>query len=225
MSTVRLIDVEVAYRGETVLGPLSGEFGSGSLTAVIGPNGAGKTTLLAAIAGLVPLGAGRIERAPGTRIAYLPQRSPIDPAFPIRVGDVVALGLVPRLGPWRGLDPSRQQEVRSALAAVGIADLERNLVGELSSGQFRRVLLARTRVQQADVVLLDEPFNALDARATADLVELIATWQRQGRTVICVLHQEALVRAHFPAALLLARRAIAWGSTDDVLQQAGASVE
>jgi zinc/manganese transport system ATP-binding protein len=215
--TIRLEEVAVAYRGELALESISGEFTAGSLTAILGPNGAGKTSLLAAIAGAVPLASGRLDLDRSARVAYLPQRSQIDLGFPIRVIDVVALGLTARIGPWRGLDRALRAEARQALAAVGVAGLERNLIGELSAGQFRRVLFARTLLEQADIVLLDEPFNAVDARTTADLIGLIGTWQRQGRTVLAVLHQEDLVRAYFPRALLLARRVIAWGPTAEVL--------
>ena len=210
----------VAYRGRAAFEPLTGEFAAGSMTAVIGPNGAGKTSLLEAIAGAVPLAEGRIDAGDRNRIAYLPQRSQIDRSFPIRVSDVVALGFVPRLGAWRGFAASQRDAAAAALAAVGLVGAGASLVGELSAGQFQRALFARTLVQQADVVLLDEPFNAIDARTTADLLALLHGWHRAGRTIVAVLHDNELVRSHFPHALLLARRCVAWGTTPRVLEAA-----
>jgi len=90
-------------------------------------------------------------------------------------------------------------------------------VGSLSSGQFQRVLFARMLVQQADLILLDEPFNAMDSRTTAALLDLIHQWHAQGQTVIAVLHDDAQVREHFPQTLMLARELVAWGDTAQVL--------
>ena len=103
------------------------------------------------------------------------------------------------------------------LAAVGLAGCERRVISDLSAGQFQRVLFARLLLQDAPVILLDEPFNAVDERTTADLLALLHRWHREGRTVVAVLHDLAMVRAHFPRTLLLAREPIAWGATAEVL--------
>ena len=151
-------------------------------------------------------------------MAYLPQLSEIDRSFPINVHDCVLLGLWGSAGRagaasarrcWRGWTrPCTRLVWRVSSDAA---------VGSLSSGQFQRVLFARLLVQDADLILLDEPFNAMDTRTTADLLALVQHWHQQHRTVIAVLHDEAQVRQHFPHTLLLARERVAWGPTADVL--------
>ena len=90
-------------------------------------------------------------------------------------------------------------------------------MGSLSSGQFQRVLFARMLVQEADLILLDEPFNAIDSRTTEALLQIVAQWHAQGRTVVAVLHDDNQVRAYFPQTLMLARELVAWGETSQVL--------
>ncbi|MEO7242825.1 MAG: zinc ABC transporter ATP-binding protein AztA, partial [Variovorax sp.] len=206
------------YRGHPAVHHLSGAFAAGSLTAVVGANGAGKTTLLAGIMGTLAPVEGEVVRAdPKARIAWLPQQSAIERSFPISVFDLVALGHWQRAGSFRSIRTREREQVGEALAAVGLAGFERRPIGELSAGQFQRVLFARTMLQDAPVILLDEPFNAIDARTTADLLAVIRGWHAEGRTVIAVLHDLVLVLEHFPEALLLARRCVAWGPAADAL--------
>jgi zinc/manganese transport system ATP-binding protein len=148
----------------------------------------------------------------------LPQQSEIDRSFPLRVFDLVALGHWGRIGAFRGLDEAQRSEVQRALAAVGLTGFERRGIGELSAGQFQRVLFARVLLQDAPVILLDEPFNAIDARTTADLLSVIKRWHAEARTVIAVLHDLDQVREHFDRTLLIARRCVAWGPTAEVLR-------
>ena len=198
---------------------MSGSFAPGSCTAVIGPNGAGKSTLLGVLAGRVAPTSGGLERGAATRVAYLPQQADIDRSFPITVRDVVAMGLWSRLGAFRRVSRADDAAISAALAQTGLAGFERRLIGELSTGQTQRVLFARLMLQDADVVLLDEPFNAVDERTTADLLAVVQRWHAEGRTVIAVLHDMEQVRRHFPRTLLLAREAVAWGPTDAVLHE------
>ena len=194
---------------------LSGRFASGSLTAVVGPNGAGKTTLLRALAGLHPAHEGRIDRGglASGGIALLAQAGTLDRSFPVCCRDVVALGAWARMGPFRRLPAEAAARTEAALHEVGLAGFERRLVGTLSAGQFQRVLFARLAVQDAPVLLLDEPFNAVDARTAAELMALVRRWHQQGRTVVAVLHDFDLVAREFPETLLLAREKVAWGPT------------
>jgi zinc/manganese transport system ATP-binding protein len=217
---IRLRELTVAYRDRPAVQDLSGVFAPGSLTAIVGPNGAGKSSLLAAIAGRVPLAGGSVEfdAAPDRRVACLPQQAEIDRGFPIRVFDLVAIGHWHRVGAFGGLDAARRRAVVDTLAMVGLAGFERRGIAELSAGQFQRVLFARLLLQDAPVILLDEPFNAIDARTTADLLALIGRWHGQGRTIVAVLHDIEQVRTHFERTLLLARRGIAWGPTAEVLR-------
>jgi zinc/manganese transport system ATP-binding protein len=211
MKPVVLQDVELRHGERVIVSGLSGRFEPGSLTAVIGANGAGKTTLLRAIAGLHPLAGGRIDRGGlrQTAVALLPQGSHLDRSFPITCRDVVALG-APRLGPFRAVDARVRAATAAALQRVGLADAADRPIQALSAGQFQRVLFARTIVQDASLILLDEPFTAVDAATTRLLLSVIEDWHRQGRTVVAVLHDQELVRRHFPQTLLLDGQTGAW---------------
>jgi len=217
---VRLHDLTVAYRGHPAVHHLSGAFVAGAMTAVVGPNGAGKSSLLGALSGALRGFEGRIERDAALRIAYLPQASALDRSFPVRVFEVVAMGLWARIGQFGALRDADRKRVEEALAAVGLSGFDQRLLGELSAGQAQRVLFARVLVQDAELILLDEPFNAIDARTTADLLALLHRWKDEARTVIAVLHDLDQVRANFDQTLLLAREPVAWGPTAQVLDAA-----
>jgi zinc/manganese transport system ATP-binding protein len=217
---ISLHDLTVAYRGHPAVHHLSGAFAAGSLTAIVGPNGAGKTSLVAAIAGAIAPSQGTVNISEAVRghIAWLPQQAAIDRSFPIRVFDLVALGHWSRVGSFRAISRSQSEQVLQALDAVGLRGFERRGIAELSAGQFQRVLFARVLLQDSPVILLDEPFTAIDARTTADLLAVVARWHAESRTVIAVLHDLDQVRAHFEHTLLLARRCVAWGPTAEVLR-------
>jgi zinc/manganese transport system ATP-binding protein len=219
-SGIALHNLTVAYRGHPAVHHLSGVFAPGSLTAVVGPNGAGKTSLFAAITGGLRPTEGEVRIAPALRgrIAWLPQQAAIDRSFPMKVFDLVALGHWARVGSFKALLGPQREQVHAALQAVGLGGFERRSIGELSAGQFQRVLFARVLLQDAPVILLDEPFNAIDARTTADLLAVVARWHAEARTVIAVLHDLDQVREHFSRTLLLARRCVAWGPTAEVLR-------
>ncbi len=209
----------LGYNSHPAVHHLDGALERGSLTAVVGPNGSGKSTLMKAIASILKPMAGSIRVEPGQRIAYLPQQSEVDRHFPARVQDLVALGLWPRRGLTGWFKRSDKAEVMKALAAVGLEGFEDRSLDTLSGGQLQRALFARVLLQDADLILLDEPFNAVDTKTVGDLVTLIRHWHGEGRTVIVVVHDMALVRAVFPEALLLARQEIAWGPTAEVLTE------
>jgi zinc/manganese transport system ATP-binding protein len=219
---ITLADVTVAYDRHPAVHHLSGRFGPGSLTAIVGPNGAGKTTLLRAITGAARLDAGRVDLGglSASDIAYLPQQAALDRSFPIACRDVVLMGHWRRAGLFRRLGPGAREEAEAALGAVGLAGFGQRQIATLSAGQFQRLLFARVLLEDCPVVVLDEPFTAIDARTTADLLGVVSRWHGEGRTVIAVLHDHDLVRAHFPETLLLAREAIAWGGTEAVLTPA-----
>ena len=218
-AAIRIENLTVSHRRHPAVHHLSGSFAPGSLTAIVGPNGAGKSSLMEAIAGRLPASTGSVAFDPAVRgrIAYLPQQSQIDRSFPLAVLDVVMLGHWARIGSLCGASHALRDEARQALAAVGLGGFERRLIGEISTGQLQRVLFARVLLQDARLILLDEPFNAIDARTTADLLALVARWHADERTVVAVLHDLDQVRAHFPDTLLLAREAVAWGPTAQVL--------
>jgi len=215
-ASVTLSAVNLGYGRDLVLSGIDGRFDSGSLTALIGPNGAGKSSLLKAIVGELPLRAGRIA-VEGGPFAYLPQQAELDRDFPISVGDVVAMGLWRRIGFGRKIGAPEREAVRMALAQTGLPDHADRSIRELSVGQFQRVLFARLIAQDADLLLLDEPFVAVDEAARADLLRLILLWSKAGRTVICVLHDRDLVLEAFPRACRLDQGRAEWGATDQVL--------
>ena len=216
-------NVTLGYDRHPAVHHLTGSVQRADLVAVVGPNGAGKSTLLKGIIGFLrPLdGAIRINGL-GRRahVAYLPQQAEIDRGFPLGVFDFVAMGLWRQIGALGGLSRSGRAQVTDALAAVGLFGFERRPIGTLSGGQMQRMLFARLLLQDAPLILLDEPFTAIDARTVADLIALIERWHGERRTILCVLHDLEQVRAHFPHALLLARAPVAWGATGEVLTDA-----
>lgn len=216
-----LSDVTIAYHGHPAVHHVSGDFEAGSLTAIVGPNGAGKSTLLGALAGLRRTTNGKIERSanltkPGA-VAFLAQLSGINSDFPLRVLEVVAMGAWPRVGALGKVGEQERKAIELALEQVGLQGFEDRLVDELSVGQLQRVLFARLIVQDAPVILLDEPFSALDAATTRDLLGVVSRWHREGRTVIAVLHDLDMVRQYFPQTLLIARELVSWGPTERAL--------
>lgn len=221
---ITLENVTVAYDRHPAVHHVSGRFAPGSLTAIVGPNGAGKTSLVRAIAGAGLVESGRIDRGrlSPSDIAYLPQQAALDRSFPILCRDVVLMGHWRRAGLFRRLGQALREAAEEALAAVGLGGFAARPIATLSAGQFQRLLFARVLLEDCPVVVLDEPFTAIDARTTADLLRVVARWHGEGRTVIAVLHDHELVRAHFPETLLLAREAIAWGRTEAVLTPANA---
>ena len=212
-------DLTLGYDRRPAVHHLSGTVREGDLLALVGPNGAGKSTLLNGIVGRADTLGGKLDRpgCPVSEIAYLPQRAEIDASFPISVHDFVAMGAWRRLGAWRRAGRDEEARIEEALGRVSLLGFEARAIGTLSGGQLQRALFARTIVQDARVLLLDEPFAAVDGRTTDDLLAVISGWHGEGRTVIAALHDLAQVRAIFPTTLLLAREPIAWGPTASVL--------
>ena len=222
MSSVRPIrfdDVTLAYRRHPAVHHLSGNFQPGSLTAIAGPNGAGKSTLVKALMGEIRVSEGGIDL--GGRscrdFGYLPQAAEIDRQFPLTVADAVMLGGWARFGAFGRLTSDIEEKATRALQAVGLEGFGARTIGTLSAGQFQRVLFARLLLQDASVIVLDEPFTAIDARTTRDLLDLVLAWHGEGRTVIAVLHDFDQIRECFPQTLLIAREMIHWGETKEAL--------
>lgn len=216
---IRLDNVTIAYDRHPAVHHVSGRFAPGSLTAVIGPNGAGKSTLLKALVGRLPVAEGSIQRGGLTArdIAFLPQQASIDRSYPVSVLETVLLGHWHRAGAFGRIGRAGIAAAREALAAVGLEGFEQRLLSTLSGGQAQRALFARVLVQDTPVILLDEPFNALDTRTVTDLLALLQRWHGERRTVIAVLHDFEIVRRHFPDVVYLARRLVGWGPVGEVL--------
>jgi zinc/manganese transport system ATP-binding protein len=212
-------DLTLGYDRHPAVHHLDGAVETGALVAVVGPNGAGKSTLFKGIVGMIKPLAGRVERHGmlPRDIAYLPQAAEIDRTFPISVYDLVAMGLWHRAGLFGGIGAEARDEIERAIAAVGLTGFEDRAIGTLSGGQMQRMLFARLLLQDARVIVLDEPFNAIDTKTCADLLDVVRRWHREKRTVLAALHDIDLVKANFPEALLLAREPVAWGATLEVL--------
>ena len=208
------------FGGVQAVKGVSFEVHPGECVALIGPNGAGKSTLLKSLMGLIKADTGHIEWQGLCRqdIAYLPQQSDIDRSQPMNVYELAAMGLWYEIGFFGKVNTAQHARIQAALAQVEMADFARRPIGQLSNGQFQRVLFARMLVQNAKVLLLDEPFNAVDAKTTFALLEVLRQYHsRQHCTVVAVLHDYEQVRAYFPNTLLLAREKVAAGRTEVVL--------
>lgn len=222
MPAFSLHDVTLGYDGHPAVHHLQGMVRSGSLTAIVGPNGSGKSTLMKGLSGMLQPMDGHIELS-GCRqqeVAYLPQANDIDKSFPASVADLVSFGLWRQRGLFSRFTRSDSDDVREALKAVGLDGFETRGIDTLSGGQLQRALFARVLLQNARVILLDEPFTAIDNRTVADLLQLIHRWHREERTVVAVLHDIDMVMAHFPDSILLAREPVAWGKTSEALTSA-----
>jgi zinc/manganese transport system ATP-binding protein len=219
MPELRFHNLTLGYERHPAVHHLDGTVRNGALIAVVGPNGAGKSTLFKGIVGALKPLAGSIERdgLADRRIAYLPQVPEIDRSFPISVYDMVAMGLWGSRGTFGGIAAKDHHAIRAAIAAVGLTGFERRPIGTLSGGQMQRMLFARLVAQDAPMIVLDEPFAAIDARTSTELLRLVQRWHAERRTVLAALHDVDLVRTAFPETLLLAREPVAWGATADVL--------
>jgi manganese/zinc/iron transport system ATP- binding protein len=223
MNALEVRRLTVSYSAKPVLWDVDAEFPAGALSAIVGPNGAGKSTLLRAALGLVPADAGqalvlgRPARTALGSVAYVPQREAVDWDFPITVREVVEMGRYRSVGWVRRLRRSDRGTVDAALSRVGMTAYARRQIGELSGGQRQRVFLARALAQEADVLLMDEPFAGVDARTEAALLELLAEQRDAGRSVVAVHHDLGTVRRAFDWALVLNVRSIACGPASEVI--------
>jgi len=219
---IRIEGLACRFGARVAVQGLSGGFAPGSLTAVVGPNGGGKTTLLRCLAGLHGAHSGRVDLGGLRRrdIGLLPQASVLDRSFPVTAGEVVSLGAWASMGIFRRAPADLPARIEAALGRVGLSGFADRPVGALSAGQFQRVMFARLILQDAPVLLLDEPTAAVDTRTEADLIAQIRAWHGEGRTIVIVLHDLDLVRSLCPATLLLAGAPVGWGATREVLTDA-----
>jgi len=205
-------DVSAAYPNEPERPALDGvslRVPTGAHVALVGANGAGKSTLLKAIAGLLPLRAGEIRvydqpvAACLHRVVYLPQRGEIDWRFPVDVRRLVMTGRYVHLGWLRWPSAEDRRRVAAALERLGISHLADRQIGQLSGGQQQRTLLARALAQDADLLLLDEPLNAVDAETRAAVADLMRELRREGKTVVTATHDLGRLESDFDGALFL----------------------
>ena len=218
-----LDEVTVAYGTTRALEDIDGMVAPGEAVALIGPNGAGKSTLIKAVLGLVPLAGGRITvlgRTPAAArrdVAYVPQADALDPEFPISVRQVVLMGRYRRIGPLRRPRPADREAVDRALEQVGLADRARDRFGTLSGGQRQRVLLARAIAAEPRLLLLDEPFNGVDAVSEQALLDAVAALKERNAAVVLATHDLALAHLACEEVCLLNRRQYGFGPADGTL--------
>jgi manganese/zinc/iron transport system ATP- binding protein len=219
---VEVADLTVAYREKPVLWDVDLDVPAGVLMAIVGPNGAGKTTLIKAVLGLVRPAAGQVlvhGRSYGEQrrlVAYVPQRGTVDWDFPTNVLDVVTMGTYGTLGWVRRPGRVERERALAALEQVGMSDLAERQISQLSGGQQQRVFLARALVQDAQVYLMDEPFQGVDATTEVAIVQLLQELRARGKTVIVVHHDLQTVADYFDWVMLLNVRRIASGPVDEV---------
>lgn len=220
-AAITLDDVTVRYGRIEAVHHISATFLEGTLTAVAGPNGAGKSTLLKAMAGILKPSQGRVIVDPcfKGRVAYLPQASSLRRDMPLSVLEAVCTGYWGAFGEGVSIDKALKERAFEALQTVGLKGFEDRSLMALSGGQFQRLLFARLILQDAKVILLDEPFAALDGETTGKLISLILEWHKEGRTIVCVLHDLLLIRKYFPESFVLAGKCMGRGHTHAMFEQ------
>ncbi|MFL5894060.1 MAG: metal ABC transporter ATP-binding protein [Thermoleophilaceae bacterium] len=206
--------LSAGYGGPPVLRDVSFRARAGDRIAVLGPNGGGKTTLFRVLLGeLRPIdGSVRVDER--CAIVAQTERSRLD--FPVTALDVAAMGSVPRLPWWRRPGRAERREALDALGAVGLRELADSSFGELSGGQRQRVLIARALVQEARLLLLDEPFTGVDVVSAERLSELLDQLAAQGRALLIATHDVDQARA-WDLVLCLNRRQVAFGPPEETL--------
>ncbi|WP_374621877.1 metal ABC transporter ATP-binding protein [Pandoraea sp.] len=203
-------DLSVHFGPNVALEHVSVAFAPGVLSAVVGPNGGGKTTLLRALAGLQKASAGKIV-CDGP-VAYLSQRPETDHRFPMCVEEYVLTGTWRRTGDARRLGRGEFDRVHEALTRVGLADKRTQALEALSGGQWQRARFARLIVEDAPIVLLDEPLTGIDVPSAELLLALLDQWRNEGRTVVTVLHDLPLVLERFAHVAVMAGRLVSAGT-------------
>jgi manganese/zinc/iron transport system ATP- binding protein len=215
-------DLTVAYREEPVLWDVDLTVPPGALMAIVGPNGAGKSTLIKAALDLVEKSAGRVlifgkpYAHMRQHVAYVPQRGSVDWDFPTNALDVVTMGRYAKLGWVRRPDKSDRDIAFDSLTKVGMEAFADRQISQLSGGQQQRVFLARALAQQAQIYIMDEPFQGVDATTERAIIAVLKELQAHGRTVIVVHHDLESVPEYFDHVLLLNVKAIASGRVEDV---------
>jgi manganese/iron transport system ATP-binding protein len=214
---LELRHVAVAYDRVPVVEDVDGSVDAGQSVALIGPNGAGKSTLIKAVLGLVPVVRGSVTvlgrppQAARRQVAYVPQADTLDAEFPVTAFQAVLMGRYPRVGFVRRPGAGDRQAAWRALQEVGLAEQGSARFGVLSGGQRQRVLLARAIAQQPRLLLLDEPFNGVDALSQELLLAALARLRADGAAVVMATHDLGLAHLACDEVCLLNRHQIGFG--------------
>ena len=216
--------LSVSYNNFLALKEISIEIQEGTLTGIIGPNGAGKSTLLKAMLNIIPH-QGKVFinnediNKNLAKIAYVEQKTDIDFTFPIKVKECVSMGTYAELKVFQRIKNSEWERVFKALKKVNMEEYSNHQIGELSGGQFQRVLLARCLAQNADFIFLDEPFVGIDLVSERIIMDTLKELKHQGKTVLIVHHDLSKVKKYFDNIILLNRNLIAHGSVESVFNE------
>ena len=217
-SILTVDNLTVVYEQQVAVHDLCFDVPTGARVSVIGPNGAGKSTLMKAIMGLLPLQSGTIRcDAP---LGYVPQYEDVNWDFPVTVRDVVMMGRTRHIGWLRWPNSAHWKAVEKALDRVGMADLADRQVGELSGGQRRRVFIARALAQEAEVLVLDEPFSGVDARAEGEIMQVLDDLHTAGMTILLSTHDLDLAFQRFDRVMALHHHMVAYGPPAEVYNRA-----
>ncbi|OJH00044.1 ABC transporter ATP-binding protein [Enterococcus termitis] len=207
----------VSYQGQKALLDISLQLAAGKITGIIGPNGAGKSTFLKGLLGLIKadsrtvlLGEAPIDTQK-KRIAYVEQRSALDLSFPINVLEVVLLGTYPKLGVFHRPKKQEKEKALSALKTVQLEAFAKRQIGELSGGQLQRVFIARVLAQEADIIVLDEPFVGIDMTSEKVIMDILKQLKNAGKTIVIVHHDLHKVAHYFDDVVILKKELIAFG--------------
>ncbi|CCO24203.1 ABC transporter ATP-binding protein [Maridesulfovibrio hydrothermalis] len=224
---IRVQNLSAGYAGRKVLSGMNLDFRSGSMTAVLGPNGSGKTTLVSSISGVLKAMAGSISvngcnvrdyhpRKLAEIMAVLPQK--VEPAFGLTVKSMVMMGRYAHGSGFFGYDSEDEKICADAIETVGISHLAERSVSELSGGEFQRVLMARTVAQQADIMVLDEAASGIDIAGKIELFDLLRKMNRNGATIVCVIHDLNLAALYFDRLVFLSSGKVKLdGSPEEVI--------
>ncbi|MCI1283767.1 MAG: metal ABC transporter ATP-binding protein [Lacticaseibacillus songhuajiangensis] len=202
-------NLSVAYSGAPIFTDLSVTFANGRITGIIGPNGAGKSTMIKGALGLIKTQRGTAKfcgQALGKQrgnIAYVEQHNDLDLSFPINVFDFVLSGTYAQLGLFKSPGKREHQRALAALERVNLSAFRNQQIGGLSGGQLQRVFVARAIAQDADLVILDEPFVGIDMHSEQQIMTVLHEWRDAGKTVIVVHHDLNKVSAYFDDLVIL----------------------
>ena len=222
---IRIENLSVSYKETLALKDISLVLQGPTITGIIGPNGAGKSTLLKSMLGIIPHeGHAFIDDKEMNKslkkVAYVEQKIHIDYNFPIKVKECVSLGLYPSIPLFHTLKANHWKKVAEALKIVGLSDYAERQISQLSGGQFQRVLIARCLVQEADYILLDEPFVGIDSISEEIIMNTLRDLKKAGKTILIVHHDLSKVPHYFDQVLLLNKEIIAFGPTKESFTQA-----
>ena len=218
MNAIEIRNLTVAYGENIALENLNLDVETGSLMALVGPNGAGKSTLIKTILKFLKQITGEIK-INGKTLAYVPQRNSVDWDFPTTLFDVVEMGCYGRVGLFKRVSKEEKQKVLKAIEQVGMLDFKDRQISELSGGQQQRTFIARALVQEADIYLMDEPFQGVDSTTEKSIVDILKKLKSEGKTLIVVHHDLQTVPTYFETVTFINKSVIASGKIKEVFTQ------